>query len=168
LLSAIGRRFRDAHLAAYLGNLRSALRLLERKRNLLFSELRFVHRPASLPGSRLAGFSHSEGSNFRGGTQKFSPLPYARKTVGRVVGYLKHLRDEAGVTAETAEVEVRAIRQRVHRAYRAGYEFHQSAVRSSPELLAWVLRPDYWDYRLPRLKYPAGTKAVGDQESSAC
>jgi hypothetical protein len=129
-------------------------------------ELLFVHRPASLPGSRLARFSHSEGSNFRGGTQKFSPLPYARKTVGRVVGYLKHLRDQAGVTAETAEVT--AIRQRVHRAYRAGYEFHQSAVRSSPELLAWVLRPDYWDYRLPRLKYPAKTKAVSDQESSAC
>jgi NAD dependent epimerase/dehydratase family len=47
----------------------------------------------------------------------------------------------------------------VHRAYRAGYEFHQSAVRSSPEVLAWVLQPDYWDYRLPLLKYPAETKA---------
>jgi hypothetical protein len=91
---------------------------------------------------------------------KFSLLPYVQKTVGRVVGYLKHLRDQARVTAETAEVT--AIRQRVHRAYRAGYEFHQSAVRSSPELLAWVLRPDYWDYRLPQLKYPAETKAVGD------
>ena len=50
LLPAIKRRFRDAHLAAHLGNLRSALRLLERKRN-------------------LAGFSHSERSNFRGGAQ---------------------------------------------------------------------------------------------------
>jgi glucosyl-dolichyl phosphate glucuronosyltransferase len=91
---------------------------------------------------------------------KLSPLSYARSTAGRVVGYLKRLRDQTCVTAEAAEVT--AIRQRVHRAYRAGYEFHQSAVRSSPELLAWVLRPDYWNYRLPRLKYPAETKAVGD------
>jgi glycosyltransferase involved in cell wall biosynthesis len=91
---------------------------------------------------------------------KLSPLSYVRRTAGRVVGYLKHLRDHTCVTAEAAEVA--AIRQRVHRAYHAGYEFHQSAVRSSPELLAWVLRPDYWDYRLPRLKHPAETKAVGD------
>jgi glycosyltransferase involved in cell wall biosynthesis len=87
---------------------------------------------------------------------KSFPSPYLRRAVGRVVGYLKHLRDQARVTAETAEVA--AIRQRVHRAYHAGYEFHQSAVRSSPELLAWVLRPDYWDYRLPQLKHPAQTR----------
>jgi glycosyltransferase involved in cell wall biosynthesis len=90
---------------------------------------------------------------------KSSPLRYARRIAGRAVRYVKHLKDQACVTAETAEVA--AIRQRVHRAYQAGYEFHQSAVRTSPELLAWVLRPDYWDYRLPRLKHPAETKAVG-------
>jgi hypothetical protein len=61
---------RDAHLAAHLGNLRSALRLLERKRNLLFSELRSLHRPASLSGSRRAGFSHSNRSNFPRGAQQ--------------------------------------------------------------------------------------------------
>jgi hypothetical protein len=74
-------------------------------------------------------------------------LPYVRGIAGRVVRYLKHLRDHA---CETAEVAV--IRERVHRAYHAGYEFHQSAVRSSPELLAWVLRPAYWDYSLPQRK----------------
>ena len=90
---------------------------------------------------------------------KSFPLRYARRIAGRVARYLKHFQDQAFVTAET--VEIAAIRQRVHRAYQAGYEFHQSAVRSSPEILAWVLRPDYWDYRLPQLKHPAETKAVG-------
>jgi glycosyltransferase involved in cell wall biosynthesis len=85
---------------------------------------------------------------------KSFPLRYARRIAGRVARYLKTC-----VTAET--VEIAAIRQQVYRAYQAGYEFHQIAVRSSPELLAWVLRPDYWDYRLPQLKHPAGTKAVG-------
>jgi hypothetical protein len=40
----------------------------------------------------------------------------------------------------------------VEAAQRAGYEFHQNAVRRSPRLLAWVLRADYWDYRLPVLE----------------
>jgi hypothetical protein len=116
-----------------------------------------------IPASRMTPEYFEQRAYYQGVCDSYSHVRRegnARKTVGRVVGYLKYLRDQAGVTAETAEVT--AIRQRVHRAYRAGYEFHQSAVRSSPELLAWVLRPDYWDYRLPRLKYPAETKAVGD------
>ena len=36
-------------------------------------------------------------------------------------------------------------------AYHAGYAYHQTQVRESPELLAWVLKPDYWDGRLPSL-----------------
>jgi glucosyl-dolichyl phosphate glucuronosyltransferase len=87
-------------------------------------------------------------------------LRYARRIAGRIVRSLKYLKNQECVTEKTGEV--RGIRLRTHRAYQAGYEFHQSAVRSSPELLAWVLRPDYWDYRLPRPKYPAETKAVGD------
>lgn len=42
------------------------------------------------------------------------------------------------------------IKRRVQAAYQAGFEFHQNEVRNDPELLKWVLRPDYWDYRLPR------------------
>ena len=129
---------------------------------------RTVYQPRAtiyhiIPASRMTPEYFEQRAYYQGVCDSYSHVRRegnARKTVGRVVGYLKYLRDQAGVTAETAEVT--AIRQRVHRAYRAGYEFHQSAVRSSPELLAWVLRPDYWDYRLPRLKYPAETKAVGD------
>src|SRR3984893_6755036 len=45
--------------------------------------------------------------------------------------------------------QVVAIQQRVQRAYEAGIEFHRDAISRSSELLAWALRPDYWDYRLP-------------------
>ena len=34
-------------------------------------------------------------------------------------------------------------------AYEAGYAFHQKAVQESEMLLAWVLRPDYWDAQVP-------------------
>ena len=35
----------------------------------------------------------------------------------------------------------------------AGYKFHQTAVRSDPKLQGWVLRRDYWDYRLPAASF---------------
>jgi glucosyl-dolichyl phosphate glucuronosyltransferase len=35
------------------------------------------------------------------------------------------------------------------RAHAAGVAYHQEEVRNDPALLAWVLRPDYLDYRLP-------------------
>jgi glycosyltransferase involved in cell wall biosynthesis len=89
-----------------------------------------------------------------------SRLQYSRQIAGRIVRYAKRMSQHwATATSETAEVA--AIRQRVHRAYRAGYEFHQSAIRSNPELLAWVLRPDYWDYCLPQLKDQVESKAEG-------
>lgn len=40
--------------------------------------------------------------------------------------------------AERARMELRD-------GHRAGYAFHQAEVARDPDLLAWVLRPDYWD-----------------------
>ena len=40
----------------------------------------------------------------------------------------------------------------VHQGYAEGYLFHNAAVAQSPALLAWVLRADYFDYRLPELE----------------
>lgn len=41
---------------------------------------------------------------------------------------------------------------RIHQEYARGYLFHNAAVAKSPALLGWVLRRDYFDYRLPRLE----------------
>jgi glycosyltransferase involved in cell wall biosynthesis len=50
--------------------------------------------------------------------------------------------------ASLSSAQASAIRCRTKRTYKEGYEFHQNAVRADPALLRWVLRPDYWDYRL--------------------
>jgi glycosyltransferase involved in cell wall biosynthesis len=47
------------------------------------------------------------------------------------------------------ETSIEAILARIDYSYRRGYAYHQSEVRRDPKLLAWVLRGDYWDYRLP-------------------
>ena len=46
----------------------------------------------------------------------------------------------------------RKVKDQVQSAYKAGYSFHQKEVRNDPELLNWVLKEDYWDYRLPQVK----------------
>ncbi len=39
------------------------------------------------------------------------------------------------------------VRQRINEAWRSGFAFHQRKVRYEPELLEWILRENYWDYR---------------------
>ncbi len=48
--------------------------------------------------------------------------------------------------------ELDAMQARFHLAYRRGFEFHQACVRSSPTLLQWVRREDYFDYAYPTLE----------------
>ena len=47
--------------------------------------------------------------------------------------------------------DTQAIHQRIHKAYVAGFIFHQDAVKKSKLLLGWVLKENYLDYRLPVL-----------------
>jgi hypothetical protein len=41
---------------------------------------------------------------------------------------------------------------KIEQALLAGYKFHQEAVKQNPELLKWVLKDNYWDYKLPKIK----------------
>jgi glucosyl-dolichyl phosphate glucuronosyltransferase len=82
----------------------------------------------------------------------------ARELAGAAVRRAKrpHVRRKAATTqretSPVSDTQVLAIQQRIQRAYKAGFEFHRDAVSRKPELLAWVLRSDYWDYHLPRFK----------------
>ncbi len=48
--------------------------------------------------------------------------------------------------------EKEALKQRFHTAFLEGYQFHQNAVRQNPEILNWILKSDYWDYKLPKFR----------------
>ncbi len=47
--------------------------------------------------------------------------------------------------------EEKKLKEQFQEAYQRGYDFHQRVVKKNPELLKWVLKDDYWDYRLPEL-----------------
>lgn len=44
------------------------------------------------------------------------------------------------------------LKERFRQSYYAGYNFHQWAVNNNKKLLAWVLKEDYFDYKLPEIK----------------
>jgi glucosyl-dolichyl phosphate glucuronosyltransferase len=49
------------------------------------------------------------------------------------------------------EVELRKMQKKINTAYQSGYDFHQQAVLDDPDLLTWVLQPNYWDPSLPKV-----------------
>jgi glycosyltransferase involved in cell wall biosynthesis len=55
------------------------------------------------------------------------------------------IRSSVMVADDTVEHELRVVQQVAARAYRKGYRFHQREVRRDPALLAWVLKPHYWE-----------------------
>jgi cellulose synthase/poly-beta-1,6-N-acetylglucosamine synthase-like glycosyltransferase len=68
-------------------------------------------------------------------TPRTSPIAWVRQM----------LRDVVRGTPTESE----AMRRRTSASYDAGYRFHQDQVRRDPQLLAWVLRDNFWDYQLP-------------------
>jgi glycosyltransferase involved in cell wall biosynthesis len=46
-------------------------------------------------------------------------------------------------------VSAKDLQMKMTKAYKNGYNFHQTEVRRDSKLLAWVLKENYFDYRLP-------------------
>jgi glycosyltransferase involved in cell wall biosynthesis len=47
------------------------------------------------------------------------------------------------------ENELDEMQQQIALSYQEGFAYHQEQVEKDPQLLGWVLRPNYWDYQLP-------------------
>lgn len=69
-----------------------------------------------------------------------SPLPL------RIIRKLNHLVKQMSRSRGT---ESRELQHRFHEKFREGYRFHQSAFLEDKKVQDWVLRADYWDYKLP-------------------
>ena len=96
-----------------------------------------VDVPVETPAPRVV-----ESYARRLGRHARQPLHHARNFLRRSF--------RLGAASETVVAPQEAdVKRRVKKGYRAGYEFHRNAVKQDPELLKWVLKEDYWDYRLP-------------------
>ena len=67
----------------------------------------------------------------------------------KVKAYLKQLKQE--LLTPNKNVLEKSLRRRFNKALLEGYQFHQNTVCRNPELINWILKEDYWDYKLPNL-----------------
>lgn len=105
-----------------------------------------------IPASRLGVAYFEERAFYQGVCNSYSEIRAARavpeeraprpSAVARVKDMIH------GVLRGTPSAAA-AMRRRTSASYEAGYRFHRHEVRHDAGLLDWVLRDNYWDYRLP-------------------
>lgn len=85
--------------------------------------------------------------------QNFTQLFFSRSLSGilAVVTQISKCLTLHVISKGSLEREEADLQRNLAEAYRAGYAYHQTQVRESSELLAWVLKSDYFDCRLPFL-----------------
>jgi len=101
------------------------------------------------------GVADSYGSARKSGSNRIKWA--VKERVKAIKNFLKDWQVNVGwwlATQKNCSQEQHRLKVRCKKAYLKGYQFHQQAVWQNPVLLSWVLKPDYWDYKLPQsLKY---------------
>ena len=144
------RRFRgDGENGIVLGARKRGLKALYHPQALVYHVIAEdrLREEYFLRRAYLQGISHSYMEIREQGMKSGTPL---RTTAEKVCRKLRETlgRLQAGKRSDGGE----DIRRRTDRAFKDGYRFHRREVASDPDLLAWVLKPDYRDFRLPSLK----------------
>ncbi len=67
----------------------------------------------------------------------------------RSIKYVRDFAKKISTKYSDEDRELSQVKQQVQINLQAGYAFHQNAVLQQPELLNWILKDNYWDYRLP-------------------
>jgi glycosyltransferase involved in cell wall biosynthesis len=96
----------------------------------------------------LQGIRNSYSTVRRNGGPSIALWAEVRRVIRRVIKCAKRLGD-ARMIARPEERIIVEIHKRVAAASLAGFEYHQRIIRTDPQVMEWVLRPHYWDYRLP-------------------
>lgn len=95
------------------------------------------------------------------GAKHISPAPRSRMQAlwEGTVGVLVKRNPAMEEYKRDKSIAIEDMRKLTGNAFEAGYAFHQEAVAKSQILLDWVLRENYWDYRLPALNPTASREA---------
>jgi glucosyl-dolichyl phosphate glucuronosyltransferase len=139
-------------LQRYQGNGETGLALKMRARG-----LKALYHPEAavrhvIPASRLSPESFEQKGFYQGVGGSYSNIRRNGLLPARPKSWKDHARpmkwklERASLLRNPTAENMRFL---VARARFAGRWFHEDEVRKDPKLLAWVLKPDYFDYRLP-------------------
>jgi glycosyltransferase involved in cell wall biosynthesis len=95
----------------------------------------------------IAGVEKSYSDVRRNRGLQITPWPKMRCIAGKALRFVKR---QTRMIICPQDTMILTMRNRLERSYQAGFVFHQRAVDEDRKVLNWVLRSNYWDYRLPR------------------
>ena len=119
------------------------------------SGLKAVYHPRAavqheVPVSRLTVQHFEQHAYYQGVCNSYTEIRTAGRFMQPTPSWKDPLRRiKRSLRGAAHGVKLSKVQRQVADAYVAGYCFHQEEVRKDPKLLEWVLRRDYWDYRLP-------------------
>lgn len=105
-----------------------------------------------VPAARMTGDYFQQRAHFQGMCNSFTKIRAEGRASRRAWSWKGPLRSVKRLIVKLLRPDDSALpvlKERVAKAYQAGYAFHQREVRRDPRLLEWVLRKDYWNYALP-------------------
>lgn len=105
-----------------------------------------------IPGSRMTATAFEKRGFYQGICDSYTTIRENRAAASASPSWKAAVRPLKGALIREyfrRRSDARAVAQLMSRAHIAGAAFHQQEVRNDPGLLEWVLRPDYFDYRLP-------------------
>lgn len=123
-----------------------ALKLRERRLTAIYHPLALVHH--AIPAARLTRESLRQREFYQGVCDSYTRIRATGRVAALPFGWKEPLR-LARLLARGLLDGRGSLPLRLRAAYLSGYAFHHREVRRDSGLLAWVLREDYWDYRLP-------------------
>jgi hypothetical protein len=119
--------------------------------------LKAIYHPGAavkhaIPASRLTPESFEQKGFSQGVTDSYTHIRLNGVLSARTKSWTDHVRSIKWKLERKSLLRrptAKNIRFLVARARFAGRWFHEREVRNDPKLLDWVLKPDYFDYRLP-------------------
>jgi len=119
--------------------------------------LRALYHPEAavkhmIPASRLTPESFEQRGFYQGVCDSYTAIRRDRAPAGRRGSWKDLLRPVKWKIERELILRnptTNGVRRLMARAHCAGMQFHQKEVQNDPKLLEWILKPDYFDYRLP-------------------
>jgi glucosyl-dolichyl phosphate glucuronosyltransferase len=119
--------------------------------------LRCLYNPQAavqheIPASRLTADYFSQRAYYQGVADSYTSIRRTGQLKNRDFSWKSPLRS---IWNECRNIKRKILgpslqlKEQTSRAYAKGFSFHQREVAKDPILLEWVLRKDYWDYKLP-------------------
>ncbi len=119
------------------------------------SGLKAVYHPRAavqheVPDSRMTVQYFEQHAYYQGVCNSYTEIRAARKVAPLAASWNEPLRRiKRSLFGAVRGMKRTKIQRQVAKSYMAGYRFHREEAKKDPRLLEWVLRRDYWDYRLP-------------------